>query len=126
MGNTAFDGAGILNYVPAAVTLWNTIVAAEHLGGDLDGLFAGGSNLIGDGSGGIAGTIRVPRSLGPLTWNGRPDPDTSAPPSAALDRCGDGPRILVRGVVTDQRGVPRIKHGVLDIAPSRAAARHSL
>ncbi|WP_406694879.1 choice-of-anchor Q domain-containing protein [Singulisphaera sp. Ch08] len=114
MGNTASDGAGILNSVSAAVTLWNTIVAANQLGGDVDGLFAGGNNLIGDGSGGIPGTITGAPKLGPLTWNGGPTQTMAPLPGSPAIDAGDGSRIPT-GVVIDQRGVPRIKHGVLDI-----------
>ena len=82
------------------MTLNNTIVAGDT-GGDItnSGTLTGSSNLVGDGSGGLTGTITGDPKLGPLAWNGGPTQTMAL--LAGSPAIGDGAAI---SVTTDQRG----------------------
>lgn len=134
-GNTGFGG-GIYGSpydrygdVAPVITLANTIVAGNTNpnGGDsadVSGVFSSlGNNLIGqtDGSSGwvksdLTGTAAHPlvaklSSLGP---NGGPTP--TMVPLAGSPALNHGSNALIpAGVTHDQRGMPRIAHGIVDI-----------
>jgi len=124
-GNSAVEGGGIYNN--GTVTIGNTIVAknkATTSGPDALGTFASqGNNLIGetDGSSGwvssdLTGTIAKPLDplLAPLGNYGGPTPTMALlPGSPAIDAGNNA--LIPAGVTTDQRGLPRIVNGVVDI-----------
>ena len=109
------------------MTLGNTIVAentATTSGPDAFGTFAStGNNLIGetDGSSGwvgsdLTGTIAQPLNplLAPLGNYGGPTQTMALlPGSPAIDAGNNA--LIPAGVTTDQRGLPRIVNGVVDI-----------
>jgi parallel beta-helix repeat protein len=129
-GNSATAGGGVYNdnTSPAtAFSLANTIIAgntASAAGPDADGAFgSSGFNLVGqtDGSTGwgfddFTGTAAHPLAakLGPLVNNGGPT-QTLLPlaGSPAIDR-GDN-ALVPAGITTDQRGLPRVSNGTVDI-----------
>ncbi|WP_165230645.1 right-handed parallel beta-helix repeat-containing protein [Aquisphaera insulae] len=123
-GNSAINGGGIANY--DTTTLGNTIVAANTAGTgpDVSGDFSSlGNNLIGttDGSSGwvgsdLTGTIATPLNplLAPLGDYGGPTLTMALlPGSPAIDAGSNA--LIPDGVTTDQRGLPRIVSGVVDI-----------
>jgi len=129
-GNTALHGGGIFNI--GSLTLNNSIVAAntsQSGDGDLVGAVSSPSvnNLIGDGtgiSGGISndvngnlvGTDAAPIDplLAPLgNYGGLTQTMALLPGSPAIDAGSSA--ALPAGVTTDQRGLPRIVNGNLDI-----------
>ena len=103
-GNSAMaSGGGLGNAGITTVTMSNTIVAKNTPGGDIlnnGNPLAGGNNLIGDGSGGLAGAITGDPKLGPLAWNGGPTQTMALlAGSPALGKGAAGPS-------ADQRGFP--------------------
>ncbi len=120
-GNKAVLGGGLFLEDPTVLTMNNTIVASSVHGGDIasdaPGLdMSGSNNLIGDGENdlGLTGTITGDPMLGPLASNGGPT-QTMAPlaGSPAID-AGDNAAVPT-GIITDQRGAPRIKGAAVDI-----------
>gem|GEM_PF-918063 len=124
-GTANFDAAGGL-YCFDTCTVTNTILAgntaANGLWPDAGGSFTGTYNLIGNGAGtsltnGVNGNIvgsaasPVNPLLGPLANNGGPTqtmlPGGNSPALAAGSTSG--------APATDQRGFPRVVHGVMDI-----------
>ena len=126
-GDSAGDnGGGLASAHYGTVTLGNTIVAVNtaatspDVAGDITSL---GNNLIGktDGSSGwarsdLTGTITRPFNplLAPLaSYGGRTQTMALLPGSQAI---GSGSNALIpSGATTDQRGLPRIVNGVVDI-----------
>ena len=125
-GNSAVNGGGLSNS-DGTVTIGNTIVAentATTSGPDALGNFASlGNNLIGetDGSSGwvgsdLTGTSAQPLNplLAPLGNYGGPTQTMALlPGSPAIDAGNNA--LIPPGVTTDQRGLPRIVNGVVDI-----------
>jgi hypothetical protein len=135
-GNSAArGGGGLANYGSAgggssvAITLTNTIVAGNRGGEsqpDAHGTFISlGNNLIGNNSGssgfsaanhdqvGTAGSP-IDSLLAPLSNYGGPTQTMALlPGSPALDAGNDNN--IPSGVTTDQRGLPRIVNGTVDI-----------
>ena len=132
-GNTAGNGGGVYTnaaappYIGASiVNLGNTIVAGNTAptGPDVAGAFTSqGNNLIGetDGSSGwvasdLTGTIATPLDplLAPLGNYGGPTQTMALlPGSPAIDAGNNA--LIPAGVTTDQRGLPRIVNGTVDI-----------
>ena len=126
-GNSAASSGGGLFNDGGTVTLGNTIVAgntATTSGPDVFGTFASqGNNLIGktDGSSGwvgsdLTGTIAQPLNplLAPLGNYGGPTQTMALlPGSPAIDAGNNA--LIPAGVTTDQRGLPRIVNGTVDI-----------
>ena len=129
-GNSAVTGGGIANTSTgyyAVVNVGNTIVAvntASTSGPDAQGTMASlGNNLIGktDGSSGwvssdLTGTMAAPLNplLAPLGNYGGPTQTMYLlPGSPALDAGSNA--LIPTGVTTDQRGLPRIFNGTVDI-----------
>ena len=125
-GNTATsDGGGIGNH--GTTTLRNTIVAGNssiYAGstGDISGAVdpASAYNLIGKGgSGGLTNGVNhnivgVDPLLGPLQDNGGPTQTMALlAGSPAIDAGSNA--LVPAGVTTDQRGLPRIVNGTVDI-----------
>jgi parallel beta-helix repeat protein len=134
-GNSAVDGGGVyvehtVNYVPG-LSLENTIIAGNTSrahDGDVAGPVAPNSvnDLIGDGSGIIAGignnasgnqigTAAAPIDplLAPLGDYGGPTQTMALlPASPAIDTGSNS--AIPAGVTTDQRGQPRIINGTVD------------
>jgi hypothetical protein len=120
-GNSAsFGGGGITNNV-GTLTLNNSIVANSTSGGDVhtySGTVSGSHNLIGDGSGGLTGTITGDPLLGPLADNGGPTQTMALlPGSPALDAGDSSLAVDAQGasLTADQRGAPRVSNGAVDI-----------
>ena len=102
--STGGIGGGVFSR--GLVTLTNSIVANNPSGGDVAGAFpgaiTGSSNLIEDGTGGIADTITGDPLLGPLAFNGGPTQTHALlPGSPAID-------VGISTTLTDQRGGPRV------------------
>ncbi len=125
-GNSAVNGGG-LSSLDGSVTLGNTIVAentATTSGPDALGILASqGNNLIGetdDSSGWVAsdliGTGAQPLNpvLAPLGNYGGPTQTMALLPGSPAIDAGDN-SLIPSGVVTDQRGLPRIVHAIVDI-----------
>ena len=125
---TGSGGGGISNLaVPGSFTLANSIVAgntATNLGPDAYGNFASlGHNLVGktDNSSGwkgtdLTGTIASPLApgLGPLADNGGPTQTMALLlGSPAIGKGSVG--LIPSGITTDQRGLPRVVSGIVDI-----------
>jgi hypothetical protein len=114
-------GGGLAN--GGTVTLANTIVAGNN-GADVAGAFTSqGNNLIGatDGSSGwvssdLTGTSAQPLNplLAPLAnYGGRTQTMALLPGSPAIDAGNNA--LIPKGVTKDQRGLPRIVNGTVDI-----------
>jgi hypothetical protein len=127
-GNSALDaGGGLSKQVSKGkVTLANTIVAGNTApsGPDASGTFAsGGYNLIGETDGSSkwidtdrTGTIADPliALLAPLGhYGGLTETMALEPDSPAIDEGNNA--LIPSGVTTDQRGLPRIINGTVDI-----------
>ena len=126
-GNSAVVNGGGLDNVVGTVNIGNTIVAgntATTSGPDALGSVASqGNNLIGetDGSTGwvgsdLTGTIAPPLNplLAPLGNYGGPTQTMALlPGSPAIDAGNNA--LIPAGVTTDQRGLPRIVNGIVDI-----------
>ena len=126
-GNSAGGSGGGLYNGDGTVTLGNTIVAANTAatsGPDADGTFASlGTNLVGETndslgwvSSDLTGTSAQPLNplLAPLGNYGGPTQTMPLlPGSLAIDTGNNA--IIPSGVITDQRGLPRIVNGVVDI-----------
>jgi hypothetical protein len=133
-GNSAFGGSfnyagGILDIwsSPGPITLHDTIVAGNTASSYPDlwlaagsGLHSQGHNLIGDGTGGsgydptdLVGTSDNPidPKLGPLQDNGGPTFTMAPLPSSPAIQAGDPTGVPP----TDQRGLPRVLDGKIDI-----------
>jgi hypothetical protein len=108
------QGGGLFN--GGTLTLNNTIVAGSA-GGDValsGGTLGGGHNLVQDGSDGLADTIAAAPLLGPLGNYGGPTQTMPLlPGSPAIDTGGNA--LVPAGVTTDQRGLPRVVNGIVDI-----------
>jgi parallel beta-helix repeat protein len=125
--NSAGSSGGGLYNVDGTVIIGNTIVAqntATRSGTDALGIVASqGNNLIGatDGSSGwvgsdLTGTSSQPLNalLAPLGYYGGPSQTMALlPGSPAIDAGNNA--LIPAGVTTDQRGLPRIVDGVVDI-----------
>jgi hypothetical protein len=122
-GNSAgYSGGGIANYGTTA-TSKNTILAGNTAPSspDMSGLLnSQGHNLIGDGTGGsgydptdLVGMSDNPINpkLGPLQDNGGPTPTMAPLPSSPAIDAGDPTDVPP----TDQRGLPRVLDGTIDI-----------
>ena len=135
-GNTAVAGGGVFtnepdNYVPS-LKLDNTIIAgniSHSLDGDVVGAVSPSSvnNVIGNGAGIIAGTRNnyngnqvgtaaapINPMLAPLGNYGGPTQTMALLPGSPAIDAGSNAAIPV-GVTTDQRGLPRIVNGTVDI-----------
>jgi len=126
-GNSAAMNGGGIDNAYGVVTIGNTIVAentATTSGPDALGTFASqGNNLIGetDGSSGwvgsdLTGTIAQPLdpALAPLGYYGGPTQTMALlPGSPAIDAGNNA--LIPAGITTDQRGLPRIVNGIVDI-----------
>jgi hypothetical protein len=120
-GNQAFTGGGIDN--AGRLLLNNTIVADGPSAGDIanSGKITGSHNLIEDGSGGLAGTIKGNAKLGSLAFNGGPTQTmallTGSPAIGAGSIALAVDAASGRPLATDQRGAgfPRIVRGRVDI-----------
>ncbi len=98
----AGNSAGGIDNDDGLLTLDNTIVASDS-GGEVSGAYSGGGNLVGGDP-----------KLGALRYNGGPT-QTMALLSGS-PAIGAGTTTLVPpGVITDERGSPRIKGGAVDI-----------
>ncbi len=127
--NSAFFGGGIQNAVATSVTLGNTIVAGntDTIGNpDVYGVTAWvseGHNLIGNtnGSSGWVGSDLTGTSAQPLNpllallgnYGGPTQTLALLPGSPAIDAGNN--TLIPSGVNTDQRGLPRIVEGTVDI-----------
>jgi hypothetical protein len=117
VGNAAdHDGTLALH---GTIVAGNTAAASPDVSG---ALVSGGYNLIGDGTGATGlgaegdqvGTADAPIDprLGPLADNGGPTPTHALlPGSRAVDAGGPAPD----GLTTDQRGLPRVVRGAMDV-----------
>jgi hypothetical protein len=133
-GNTALSGSsggGIDNTIPSRyVTIGNSIVARNGLGGtggggsDAYGAFtSSGHNLIGkaDGStgwinGDFAGTAANPVDPKLSQLGNFGGATLTMPPLAGSPAIDHGANALIpTGITTDQRGLPRIANGTVDI-----------
>jgi hypothetical protein len=129
-GNSASSsGGGVYNATNATVSLVNTIIAKNALsattatGPDVFGTFAsGGFNLIGETNGSkgwlstdLTGTLAKPLDpkLGALGFNG--GPTQTIVPQAGSPALKHGSVALASGILTDQRGLPRVVNGSIDI-----------
>ena len=126
-GNLASQVGGGVDNEQGTVVVGDTIIAGNtaFLDGDVIGAFSSvGYNLVGDesGSSGFAtagdqvGTAAGPLNavLGPLQDNGGPTPTVALlPGSPAIDAGSDA--VIPPGIATDQRGLPRITNGAVDI-----------
>ena len=101
-GNSAPQGGG-LQLGAFGNTLNNTIVAGNLAGGDISGSYSGSNDLVGGNP-----------LLAPLgSYGGPTETMPLLPGSPAIDA---GSNVLVpAGVTTDQRGMPRIVNGTVDI-----------
>ena len=140
-GNSASSGGGAVQRPSASLTLANTIIAGNTLSGfggsgpDGYGKFASmGYNLIGNtaGSSGWQATdvVDVNPLLAPLgNYSGPTQTVALLPGSPAI---GAGGVVFVANPpfpgppFTDQRGVPRIINGFIDIGAFRVARLHHL
>jgi len=129
-GNAASQGGGVDNW-DGALTLNNSIAAgnANQSGGDIAGYVSSPSvnNLIGDGKG-ITGGIKnhahgnqigthtspIDPLLAPLGNYGGPTQTMALLPGSPAIDAGSNAAIPA-GVTTDQRGLPRILNGTVDI-----------
>ena len=126
-GNSALAGGGLYNGRGTITeNLGNTIVAGNTAGTspDVSGGFTSlGNNLIGetDGSTGwvgsdLTGTVAAPLDavLAPLGNYGGPTQTMALlPGSPAIDAGNNA--LIPAGITTDQRGLPRIVNGTVDI-----------
>jgi hypothetical protein len=117
-------GGGLVN--SGTLTLANTIVAGNTAatGPDVSGgVTSSGNNLIGvtDGSSGWVGSDLIGTSAQPLNpllaplgnYGGRTQSLALLPGSPAIDAGNNA--LIPKGVTTDQRGLPRIVNGQVDI-----------
>ncbi|HEX4796106.1 MAG TPA: choice-of-anchor Q domain-containing protein [Humisphaera sp.] len=124
--NTGANGGGLLDNAGVNALIGNTIIAGNTGGTTPDvhgAVKSSGHNLIGktNGSTGwiatdLLGTIAAPLNakLGPLANNG--GPTQTLLPLAASPAIDHGSNALIpTGITTDQRGLPRIINGVVDI-----------
>jgi len=123
--SAAGNGGGIDNGNGGSATLANTIVAyntltAAGLGPDYRGsVIDPGNNLIGDDSGSNGFTqptdlLNVDPLLSPLGFYGGPTETLALlPGSPAIDAGNNA--LIPPGITTDQRGLPRIANGIVDI-----------
>ncbi len=114
--NFLFFGGGIGNGGLSTLALNNAIVANTPSGGDVTnfGDLTGSHNLIEDGSDGLPDTITGDPNLGPLANNGGPTQTMALLPGSPAIDAGDN-ALIPAGVTTDQRGLPRIVNGTVDI-----------
>jgi len=117
-GNTGFGDLENINDTKGTVTLSNSIVSL--VSGPVDSL---GNNLIGDASASsgwvktdLTGTAADPLSpkLAPLGNNGGPT-QTEVPLSGSPAIGAGSVALIPAGVTTDQRGLPRVVDGKVDI-----------
>jgi hypothetical protein len=118
-GNAAQVGGGIFTRAAGRVTLDNTIVANSPRGGDVTNtgtvpITLLGVNLVEDGSITGPNVINANPLLGPLADNGGPTLTQALLPGSPAVDAGNNAAIP-SGVTTDQRGLPRIVRGVVDI-----------
>jgi len=118
-GNSADQGGGIST--TGSVTLANTIIAENtaSTGPDLDGAVTSlGYNLIGNSSGGsgfvASDLLNADPLLGPLQSNGGPTETMALLPGSPAFAAGSV-GLIPSGITTDQRGLPRIVNGFVDI-----------
>jgi hypothetical protein len=125
LGDSNRFGGGIFDNSP--VSLFNTIVAGNFQGpsgstaNDLYGSVASASasNLIGTGGGGLANGVNGNQvgvsnpGLGPLASNGGPTPTVALLPGSPA--IAGGSTAYVSPGETDQRGLPRVVNGTVDI-----------
>jgi hypothetical protein len=119
-GNSSSNGSALDNFTGVANRMWllNTIVAGQTAGGDITGPAGGSNNLIGTGgSGGLVNEVNgnivgvANPLLAPLGNYGGPTQTMALlPGSPAIDA---GSNAI--GYTTDQRGLPRIVNGTVDI-----------
>ena len=102
-GPAAGGGGGIAT--TGTATLFNTIVA-NNMGGDVTGTLDPSSshNLIG-----------VDPKLAALANYGGPTPTLALEPSSPAIDAGDNALTQAAGLTTDQRGLPRVANGTVDI-----------
>ncbi len=128
-GNSAYQGGGVFSNAPILPPVSNSVIAGNTVssggtGPDVNGDFSSlGYNLIGktDGSIGfngadLTGTIAKPLNakLGPLAKNG--GPTETLLPLAGSPAIDHGLNVYIpKGITTDQRGLPRIYNGTVDI-----------
>ncbi|QEH34974.1 putative outer membrane protein pmp20 precursor [Aquisphaera giovannonii] len=120
------NGGGLATSNYGATTLSNTIIAGNTAGTgpDVAGVVASpGNNLIGeaDGSSGwvgtdLTGTVAAPLNpvLAPLGDYGGPTRTMALLPGSPAIGAGSN-ALIPDGVTTDQRGLPRVVDGVVDI-----------
>lgn len=132
-GGGIINGPDDFNGGVSKVTLWNSIIAGNHATGgpapaqlspDVTGAFISkGFNLIGiaDGSTGwtghdLTGTAAHPVDAGLLPLGSYGGPTQTMPPMPGSPAINHGSNALVAGgVTTDQRGLPRVIGGAVDI-----------
>jgi hypothetical protein len=132
VNNQAQIGAGIWGETTNGQTvLFNSIVAQNTGSPDLDGFFnnTSSNNLVGAGTGGVLNGINnnivgdsnnpIDPLLGPLQNNGGTTPTHALlPDSPALDvgnNVATNLRNFFTSPPTDQRGLPRISNGIVDL-----------
>jgi hypothetical protein len=127
--NSAGFGGGVYNDTGGTVGLSNTIIAGNKRtsngssGTDVAGVFASrGYNLIGntDGGSGFVSTDLTGNSALPLAADLNPlgnygGPTDTMTPKTGSPALGAGSPALISGITTDQRGLPRVVDGKVDI-----------
>jgi hypothetical protein len=116
---TTSDGAGIVNEAGATLTLIDTIVAGDTGGNDIVnlGTVTGGHDLAVTSVGIAAGVITVTANpqLGALQNNGGATQTLALLPGSPAIDAGDPAATGTAAPATDQRGLPRVVNGVIDI-----------
>ncbi len=119
-GNTAPSGGGVLAISSSSLLLTNSIIAGST-GPDVTTagpVVTQGGNLVQDGSLTGPGVLNVPPMLGPLQNNGGPTFTMALlSGSPAIDAGVNAYAVDASGnpLTTDQRGLPRIVDGTVDL-----------
>ncbi|MCE9560483.1 MAG: hypothetical protein K8U57_00370 [Planctomycetes bacterium] len=128
--NLAFPALqGVPNSNPASTTLVNSILSGSIGGAELvndQQVGSGGATItatapnlvqtqsnVGGGTINGGGIIAAPQPLGPLQNNGGPTQTMSLLDGPAIN--GGNNALIPPGVTTDQRGLPRINNGTVDL-----------
>lgn len=133
VGNSAVSGAGGIFFSSGPIVLNNTIVVGNTVGGqtsvDISGTVSGSNDLVGSGgSGGLVdgvngNVIGADPKLGvPGNYGGPTETIPLLPGSPALDAGSNALAVDGKGspLGTDNRGLPRIFNGTVDIGAYEA------